>query len=112
MRPGGRLIDSVRCGAEDYSLGRTVAAPLVAAGSAGTRSRDLAAVIRTLTFREQQVLCERFGLGGQPVRTLAEVGSAYCVTRERVRQIELSALRKLRHPVRARRLNGVVDLRM
>ncbi len=105
-------LDAVRCGSEDYTLGRTMAAASVEPGAARTRSRDLAAVIRTLTFREQRVLCERFGLDGQPVRTLAEVGSAHSVTRERVRQIELSALRKLRHPVRARRLTGVVDLRL
>lgn len=114
-KPGAQPVlslDAVRCGSEDYTLGRTMAAASVEPGAARTRSRDLAAVIRTLTFREQRVLCERFGLDGQPVRTLAEVGSAHSVTRERVRQIELSALRKLRHPVRARRLTGVVDLRL
>jgi RNA polymerase primary sigma factor len=89
-----------------------LAAPDATPGVAPKLSRDLAAVIRTLTVREQQVLRERFGLGGRPVRTLSELGSEISVTRERVRQLELSALRKLRHPVRARRLTGLCDLRL
>ena len=61
-------------------------------------------VIRTLTLREQKVLILRFGLHGQPPKTLEDVGKIYGVTRERIRQIEAKALRKLRHPSRSRKL--------
>ncbi len=114
-RPGAQPVLSLeasRGGTDDFSIGRTLAAPDTTPGAAQKLSRDLAAVIRTLTVREQQVLRQRFGLGGWPVRTLSEVGSEFEVTRERVRQLELSALRKLRHPVRARRLTGISDLRL
>ena len=114
-RPGAQPVLSLeasRGGTDDFSIGRTLAAPDATPGVAPKLSRDLAAVIRTLTVREQQVLRERFGLGGRPVRTLSELGSEISVTRERVRQLELSALRKLRHPVRARRLTGLCDLRL
>ncbi len=61
-------------------------------------------VLGTLTEREKKVLRLRFGIGDGYPRTLEEVGSIFKVTRERVRQIEAKALRKLRHPTRARRL--------
>ncbi|MCD8105393.1 MAG: RNA polymerase sigma factor RpoD [Lachnospiraceae bacterium] len=65
--------------------------------------------LSTLTSREQRVLCLRFGLeDGQP-RTLEEVGKEFCVTRERIRQIEAKALRKLRHPSRSRKLRDYLD---
>jgi RNA polymerase primary sigma factor len=67
-------------------------------------------VLSTLTRREEKVIRLRFGLGDGCPRTLEEVGAIFNVTRERVRQIESKALRKLRHPSRARKLQGYVDL--
>jgi RNA polymerase primary sigma factor len=66
----------------------------------------LADVLDSLTERERKVLELRFGLLDGYVRTLEEVGKQYKVTRERIRQIEAKALRKLRHPTRARQLQG------
>ena len=63
-------------------------------------------LLGTLTEREQRVLTLRFGLDDGRTRTLEEVGKEFNVTRERIRQIEAKALRKLRHPSRARMLNG------
>ena len=67
-------------------------------------------VLETLTEREAQVLRLRFGIGDGYPRTLEEVGSIFNVTRERVRQIEAKALRKLRHPTRSRRLRAFLEL--
>ncbi|MCL4216187.1 MAG: RNA polymerase sigma factor RpoD [Candidatus Hydrogenedentes bacterium] len=66
-------------------------------------------VLSTLTEREEKVLRLRFGLGDGYPRTLEEVGSVFNVTRERVRQIEAKALRKMRHPTRARELKNFTD---
>ena len=66
-------------------------------------------VLGSLTEREEKVLRLRFGLGDGYPRTLEEVGSVFNVTRERVRQIEAKALRKMRHPTRARELKSFVD---
>jgi len=63
-------------------------------------------VLETLTEREQRVLRLRFGIGDGYPRTLEEVGTVFHVTRERIRQIEAKALRKLRHPKRSRKLKG------
>lgn len=71
---------------------------------------QLAEVLSTLTKREEKVIRLRFGIGDGCPRTLEEVGSIFNVTRERVRQIEAKALRKLRHPLRARKLAGYIDL--
>ena len=67
-------------------------------------------VLDTLTPREQRVLRLRFGLEDGRSRTLEEVGKEFKVTRERIRQIEAKALRKLRHPTRSRRLRAYTEL--
>jgi len=67
-------------------------------------------VLETLTPREKKVLALRFGIGDGYPRTLEEVGKEFSVTRERVRQIEAKALRKMRHPTRSRRLKSFLDL--
>ena len=64
----------------------------------------LGEVLKTLTEREEQVIRLRFGLGDGYPRTLEEVGGVFHVTRERVRQIEAKALRKLRRPARSKNL--------
>jgi len=69
-------------------------------------------VLLTLTEREEKVLRLRFGIGDGYPRTLEEVGHIFNVTRERVRQIEAKALRKLRHPTRARKLKNFLDIKL
>jgi RNA polymerase primary sigma factor len=71
---------------------------------AGVMKKDLIDVLHTLTVREQKVLALRFGLNDGHARTLEEVGKIFNVTRERIRQIEAKALRKLRHPSRSKKL--------
>ena len=71
---------------------------------------QIADVLKTLAPREAEVLRLRFGLEDGRSRTLEEVGQSFGVTRERIRQIEAKALRKLRHPVRLRKLQGNFDL--
>jgi RNA polymerase primary sigma factor len=66
-------------------------------------------VLATLTPREEKVLKMRFGIGERANHTLEEVGQDFDVTRERIRQIEAKALRKLRHPSRARTLRGFME---
>lgn len=66
-------------------------------------------VLRTLTDREAKVIRLRFGIGDGYPRTLEEVGTEFQVTRERIRQIEAKALRKLRHPTRSQELRGFLD---
>ena len=67
------------------------------------------AVLKTLTYREREIIKLRYGLGDGYTYTLEEVGRIFKVTRERVRQVEAKALRKLQHPVRARKLVGFLD---
>ncbi|MFH1208614.1 MAG: RNA polymerase sigma factor RpoD, partial [Candidatus Omnitrophota bacterium] len=69
-------------------------------------------VLLTLTEREERVLRLRFGIGDGYPRTLEEVGHIFSVTRERVRQIEAKALRKLRHPTRSRKLKNFLDIKL
>ena len=66
-------------------------------------------VLQTLTYREREIVKLRYGLGDGYTYTLEEVGRIFNVTRERVRQIEAKAIRKLQHPVRSRKLEGFVD---
>ena len=66
-------------------------------------------VLSTLTAREEKVLRMRFGIGEESDHTLEEVGQDFNVTRERIRQIEAKALRKLRHPSRSNKLKAFVD---
>ncbi|MDR1488577.1 MAG: RNA polymerase sigma factor RpoD [Holosporales bacterium] len=66
-------------------------------------------VLATLTLREEKVLRMRFGIGLQTDHTLEEVGQQFAVTRERIRQIEAKALRKLKHPSRSRKLRSFLD---
>lgn len=70
---------------------------------------QLMEVLDTLTEREQKVLRLRFGLDDGRPRTLEEVGREFNVTRERIRQIEAKALRKLRHPSRSKKLKDYLD---
>ena len=70
---------------------------------------QLKEVMSSLTEREQKVLRLRFGLDDGRSRTLEEVGKEFDVTRERIRQIEAKALRKLRHPSRSRKLKDYLE---
>jgi RNA polymerase primary sigma factor len=67
------------------------------------------ALLKTLTPREEKVIKMRFGLGDGSEHTLEEVGQNFAVTRERIRQIEAKALRKLRHPSRSRKLKAFLE---
>ena len=88
---------------EDFVRDDTAGVPADEAGRQMLH-RELTSVLSSLTDREQRVLSLRFGLEDGRPRTLEELGQEFHVTRERVRQIEAKALRKLRHPSRARRL--------
>jgi RNA polymerase primary sigma factor len=101
--------------AEDASLGDFIEDKSTE-GPAETTSfnllRDkLSEVLTSLTQREQTVLSLRFGLGDGSSRTLDEIGRQFEVTRERIRQIEAKALRKMRHPTRIRQLHGFLEIR-
>jgi RNA polymerase primary sigma factor len=67
------------------------------------------AVLKTLSYREREIIKLRYGIGDGYTYTLEEVGRIFKVTRERVRQVEAKAIRKLQHPVRARKLEGFLD---
>ena len=70
---------------------------------------QLGDVLNTLTEREKKVLILRFGITDGRARTLEEVGQSFGVTRERIRQIEAKALRKLKHPSRSRKLKDFLE---
>jgi RNA polymerase primary sigma factor len=72
--------------------------------------RQIDTILSSLTPREELVLRKRFGIGQEQEHTLEEVGQSFDVTRERIRQIEAKALRKLRHPSRSKRLRSFVDM--
>ena len=67
------------------------------------------AVLKTLSYREREIIKLRYGIGDGYTYTLEEVGRIFKVTRERVRQVEAKAIRKMQHPVRARKLEGFLD---
>ena len=98
---------------EDSHLGDFIQdnnVPVPAEAAAFTLLKEqLAEVLNTLTDREKKVLVLRFGLEDGRARTLEEVGKEFNVTRERIRQIEAKALRKLRHPSRYRKLKDYLD---
>ena len=98
---------------EDSHLGDFIQddnVPVPAEAASFTLLREqLVEVLGTLTEREQKVLRLRFGLDDGRARTLEEVGTEFNVTRERIRQIEAKALRKLRHPSRSRKLKDYLD---
>ena len=98
---------------EDSHLGDFIQddnVPVPAEAAAATLLKEqLDEVLDTLTEREQKVLRLRFGMNDGRARTLEEVGREFDVTRERIRQIEAKALRKLRHPSRSRKLRDYLD---
>ena len=93
---------------EDFVQDDTAGVPADEAGRQMLH-RELVSVLASLTPREQRVLSLRFGLEDGRPRTLEELGQEFNVTRERVRQIEAKALRKLRHPSRAKRLREYLE---
>jgi RNA polymerase primary sigma factor len=98
---------------EDSHLGDFIedrnALPPADAASRQLLKEQIDSVLSSLSPREQRVLQLRFGLEDGRSRTLEEVGKEFNVTRERIRQIEAKALRKLRHPSRSRRLKDYLE---
>ena len=98
---------------EDSSLGdfiedKNALIPIEAAVKSSLRDTTTS-ILSSLTPREERVLRMRFGIGMNSDHTLEEVGQQFSVTRERIRQIEAKALRKLKHPTRARKLKTFLD---
>ncbi|MBI1884510.1 MAG: RNA polymerase sigma factor RpoD [Chlamydiae bacterium] len=92
----------------DFIEDKTIRNPAEATGYSLLKEQ-IENVLETLTPREKRVLRLRFGLGDGSPRTLEEVGKVFNVTRERVRQIEAKALKKMRHPIRSKKLKGFLD---
>ena len=111
--PVDKVREIMRVAQEPVSLETPIPdndAPAPADAASHTMLREqLADVLSTLTPREEKVLRLRFGLEDGRSRTLEEVGKEFNVTRERIRQIEAKALRKLRHPSRSRKLKDYLD---
>jgi RNA polymerase primary sigma factor len=104
-RPVGESEDSYF---GDFIEDDSVESPVTAATQEMLRDR-IESVLKTLTYREREIIKLRYGIGDGYTYTLEEVGRIFKVTRERVRQIEAKAIRKLQHPVRARKLEGFLD---
>ena len=92
----------------DFLEDNSVDSPVAAASSEMLKDK-IDQVLKTLTYREREIIKLRYGLGDGYSYTLEEVGRIFKVTRERVRQIEAKAVRKLQHPVRSRQLEGFVE---
>ena len=92
----------------DFIEDEAVESPVLAASREMLKER-IESVLSTLTFREREIIKLRYGIGDGYTYTLEEVGRIFRVTRERVRQIEAKAVRKLQHPVRSRRLGGFLE---
>jgi RNA polymerase primary sigma factor len=92
----------------DFIEDRTTESPINAATHEMLKEK-LDQVLGTLTYREREIIKLRYGLGDGYTYTLEEVGKIFRVTRERVRQIEAKAVRKLQHPIRSRMLEGFLE---
>ncbi len=92
----------------DFIEDETAESPVSAASHEMLKDK-IEKVLQTLTFREREIIKLRYGIGDGYTYTLEEVGRIFKVTRERVRQIEAKAVRKLQHPVRARKLEGFLE---
>jgi RNA polymerase primary sigma factor len=104
-RPVGESEDSYF---GDFIEDHTIDSPVNSATNEMLKDK-IEAVLKTLTYREREIIKLRYGLGDGYTYTLEEVGRIFKVTRERVRQIEAKAVRKLQHPVRSRQLEGFLD---
>jgi RNA polymerase primary sigma factor len=92
----------------DFIEDDDVDSPVASAGQEMLKER-IDVVLKTLSYREREIIKLRYGIGDGYTYTLEEVGRIFKVTRERVRQVEAKAIRKLQHPVRARKLEGFLD---
>jgi len=92
----------------DFIVDRGILSPAEAVININLKEQT-SSVLKTLTSREEQVIRMRFGIGDGSEHTLEEVGQKFSVTRERIRQIEAKALRKLRHPSRSRKLRAFLE---
>ena len=92
----------------DFIEDDDVDSPVASATQEMLRER-IDTVLKTLSYREREIIKLRYGIGDGYTYTLEEVGRIFKVTRERVRQVEAKAIRKLQHPVRARKLEGFLD---
>ncbi|MFO0806805.1 MAG: RNA polymerase sigma factor RpoD [Gemmataceae bacterium] len=104
-RPVGESEDSYF---GDFIEDQSIDSPVSAAANEMLKDK-IEGVLKTLTYREREIIKLRYGLGDGYTYTLEEVGRIFKVTRERVRQIEAKAVRKLQHPVRSRQLEGFLD---
>ncbi len=92
----------------DFIEDDEVDSPVVSAAQEMLKER-IDSVLKTLSYREREIIKLRYGIGDGYTYTLEEVGRIFKVTRERVRQVEAKAIRKMQHPVRARKLAGFLD---
>jgi RNA polymerase primary sigma factor len=92
----------------DFIEDDNIDSPVISATQEMLKER-IDSILKTLSYREREIIKLRYGIGDGYTYTLEEVGRIFKVTRERVRQVEAKAIRKLQHPVRARRLEGFLD---